>query len=124
MPTPDEIRNVMQSYIKALSAGDVESILDLYADECTVEDPVGGTILRGRESLQSFYSATAPALYVEITGPICVASNQCAAPLVAELTTPDAKMYADVIDVMSFNDAGKITSMRAYWSPAELRPTR
>ena len=36
----------------------------------------------------------------------------------------DQKSYIDVIDEFSFDDAGKITSMRAFWSPAELRPTR
>jgi steroid delta-isomerase len=30
----------------------------------------------------------------------------------------------DVIDVMTFDDEGKITSMRAYWNPADMRPTR
>ncbi len=29
-----------------------------------------------------------------------------------------------MIDVMSFDDAGKITGMRAFWNPAKMRPTR
>ena len=28
----------------------------------------------------------------------------------------------DIIDVMTFDDAGKITTMRAFWDPAEMRP--
>jgi hypothetical protein len=28
----------------------------------------------------------------------------------------------DIIDVMTFNDAGLITTMRAYWDAAEMRP--
>jgi hypothetical protein len=44
--------------------------------------------------------------------------------MLAELTMNDQKSYIDVIDVMGFDEAGKITSMRAYWNPAELRPTR
>jgi steroid delta-isomerase len=124
MPTPDEIRNIMQAYVKALSASDVDTIMDLYADECTAEDPVGGKLQSGREALREFYTGTAPALHVEITGPICVAGQECAVPLLAELTMPDTKLYVDVIDVMKFDDAGKITSMRAYWSPTEMRPTR
>ncbi len=70
------------------------------------------------------YAATTPSLQVEITGPICVAGKQCAMPMLAELTMNDQKSYIDVIDEFSFDAAGKITSMRAFWNPAELRPTR
>jgi len=29
-----------------------------------------------------------------------------------------------VIDVMTLDDEGKITSMRVFWNPQEMRPTR
>jgi steroid delta-isomerase len=45
-------------------------------------------------------------------------------PMLAELTMNDQKSYIDVIDVMSFDDDGKITSMKAYWSPMDMRATR
>jgi steroid delta-isomerase len=45
-------------------------------------------------------------------------------PMLAELTINDQKSYIDVIDVMTFDDEGKITSMRAFWNPAEMRTTR
>ena len=31
-------------------------------------------------------------------------------------------LVVDIIDVMTFDDAGKITTMRAFWDPAEMRP--
>ena len=34
----------------------------------------------------------------------------------------DTKMVVDIIDVMSFDDDGRITSLRAYWDMAEMRP--
>jgi steroid delta-isomerase len=61
---------------------------------------------------------------VEITGPIRVSGLECAVPMLAELTMNDSKSYIDVIDVMTFDEGGKITSMRAFWSPAEMRKTR
>ena len=33
-----------------------------------------------------------------------------------------ATYAVDIIDVMTFDDAGKITTMRAFWDPAEMRP--
>jgi steroid delta-isomerase len=124
MPSPEEIRRVIETYVERMCESDVDGILDLYAEDATAEDPVGGTIQRGREALGSFYAGTAPHLQVEITGPIRVSGRECAVPLLAELTMNDNKLYVDVIDVMTFGDDGKITSMRAFWNPAEMRPTR
>ena len=124
MPSPEEIRDVMQRYAKLMCDSDVDGIIDLYADGCNVEDPVGGAPIAGKEAIRGFYAATSPNLQVEITGPICVAGNHCAMPMVAELTMNDQNSYIDVIDEFSFDEAGKITSMRAFWNPAELRPTR
>ena len=124
MPTPDEMRAVIEAYVRMMCDSDVDGILDLYAEDATAEDPVGGTIQRGKEALRNFYAGTAPSLQVEITGPIRVSGSEAAVPMLAELTMNDNKLYLDVIDVMAFDEAGKITSMRAFWNPAEMRPTR
>jgi steroid delta-isomerase len=124
MPTPEEIRGVIDSYVKMMCSSDIEGIVALYADDATAEDPVGGEIQRGIEAIRNFYTLTAPALQVELNGPVCVSGSECAFLLLAELTLGDAKQYLDATDVLTFNDEGKISSMRAYWNPAELRPTR
>ena len=124
MPSPEAIRSAIETYIERMCESDVDGILDLYAEDATAEDPVGGTIQRGREALGKFYAGTVPHLQVEITGPIRVAGRECAVPLLAELTMNDNKLYVDVIDAFTFDDDGRITSMRAFWNPAEMRPTR
>ena len=124
MPSPDEIRAVMNRYVELMCASDADGIVDLFADGATAEDPVGGALIEGKEALRGFYAATSPSLQVELSGPICVAGNECAMPMLAELTMNDQKSYIDVVDVMTFDDACKVTSMRAFWNPAEMRPTR
>jgi len=124
MPSPDAMRAVMERYAELMCGSDADGIAELYATDATVEDPVGGKVIQGREVIRSFYAAAVPNLRVEITGPICVAARECATPLLAELTVNDQKSYIDVIDVMTFDDDGKITSMRAFWNPADIRPTR
>jgi steroid delta-isomerase len=103
---------------------DIEGIMALYADDATAEDPVGGDVQEGSEAIKNFYSMTAPLLQVELTGPICVAGNECAFPLLAQLTMGEDISYLDATDVLTFNDDGKISRMRAYWNPEELRPQR
>ncbi len=122
MPAPDEIRTAMQSYIKFLTESDLDGIMGLYAEDATVEDPVGGPVQRGTDAIRSFYGAAIPNLKVELTGPIRVAGNECAMPMLAEIDLGDRAMLMDVIDVMKFDDEGKLVSMRAFWNPADMRP--
>jgi steroid delta-isomerase len=124
MPTPKDIRSTVHSYIDMMCRSDIDGIMALYADDATAEDPVGGNLVQGVEALRAFYAMVAPALLVELRGPICVAGNQCAFPLLAQLTMGDTTQYLDATDIFCFNDDGKITSMRAYWNPAELRAER
>jgi steroid delta-isomerase len=124
MPSPEEIRTNVERYIAMMCASDVDGISELYAINATAEDPVGGDVQRGKEAITAFYGMTAPLLQIELTGPICVAGNQCAFPLLAALTMDGNTSYLDATDVLSFGEDGKITSMKAYWNPAELRPER
>lgn len=124
MPTPEHIRSTVRAYIEMMCRSDIDGIMALYADDASAEDPVGGTPVQGIDALRSFYSMVAPALQVELTGPICVAGNECAFPLLAQLTMDDNTQYLDATDVLCFNEDGKITSMRAFWNPAELRAGR
>ena len=124
MPSPEEIRSTVVNYIEMMCASDVNGISELYTDNATAEDPVGGDVQRGKEAITAFYGMTAPLLQIELTGPISVAGNQCAFPLLAALTMDGNTSYLDATDVLSFGEDGKITSMKAYWNPAELRPER
>lgn len=124
MPSPEEIRAAMQRYLTFLCESDVEGIMELYAEGATVEDPVGRAPVVGADAVRAFYAAAVPALRVELTGPIRVAGCECAMPMLAELDLGDRKGYMDVIDVMRFDDDGKVVSMRAFWNPAEMRSAR
>ena len=124
MPSPSEIRATIESYVEMMCQSDIEGIMALYADDATAEDPVGGDVQQGSEAIRNFYSMTAPLLQVELTGPICVAGNECAFPLLAQLTMGEDISYLDATDVLTFDDDGKISRMRAYWNPEELRPQR
>jgi steroid Delta-isomerase len=124
MLSPEEIKALISSYVDMMCKSDVEGIMALYADDATAEDPVGNEPIQGIDALREFYSMTAPLLQVELTGPICVAGSACAFPLLAELTMGDDKSYLDATDVFTFNEDGKITSMKAYWNMEEMRPER
>ncbi|MDP6978050.1 MAG: nuclear transport factor 2 family protein [Myxococcota bacterium] len=121
MPTSSEIRETIHTYIKMMCDSDIDGIVSLFAEDATAEDPVGGAVQEGIEAIGKFYGMTAPALQVELKGPICVAGNNAAFLLLAQLTMGGNVQYLDATDVMIFNDEGQITSMRAFWDPSEMR---
>ncbi len=121
------IRETMSRYLQLVAAGDVDAIVDMMSDDVSVEDPVGGgatTRAVGRENVRAFfrkgfaYSRPRPTT----TGPIVTtADGQAAMPFRLRLTLGEREVEIDVIDVVSFDDAGKIRSLRAFWNAAEMR---
>jgi steroid Delta-isomerase len=126
MASPEQMRVAFERYAALLTARDADGIADLYAADATVEDPAGGPPLVGRAAILAFYRAAIeraqPA--VVLTGPVRVLADgrAGAAPLQSRSTRDGRAVTIDIIDVFTFDDAGAITSMRAYWGPANVTP--
>ena len=122
MSSPDHIRSVYSRYVDLVSVGDSAAVAALYAKDATLEDPIGAPIQRGREAIQKFYAASAGAVKLALSGPVRVSGREAAAPMIATLQGADSRRaYIDIIDVMTFDEDGLITSMRAFWSPDAIR---
>lgn len=111
----EHIRGVFERYVELVTAGDFEAIARLYADDATVEDPIGSEPHRGRAAIREFYRASAGRVRLGLDGRVRVAGREAAAAMIARPAGADG-MVVDTIDVMTFDDSGLITSMRAYWS--------
>jgi steroid delta-isomerase len=119
------IRSVVDAYTGAFGAGDKDAYVALFAPDAWVEDPVGSPRHEGHDAIAEFFtqmSTMADSIELQVTGPVRVAAGECAFPMQARPTMGGTTMCIDIIDVMTFDDAGKITSMRAFWDPAEMRP--
>jgi steroid delta-isomerase len=115
----DHIRATIGRYIEFMNDSDVDSIAELYAEDATLEDPIGTTPLRGREAIRGFYAAAVGQVELELTGSPRVAAGEAAFPMHARL---GGAQTMEVIDVMVFDDDGRIASMRAFWSTDEAQP--
>lgn len=125
MADPATIRATVERYIAAFSANDREGWLDCFAPDGTLEDPVGTEVRTGRRSIGEFFDgaqASADSITMELTGPIRVAGGEAAFPFRISPTIGGALMSMPVIDVMTFDDDGRITSMRAYWDLEDMAP--
>src|SRR6185436_19646257 len=119
MITAEHIRHVFQRYCDLVTLGDFDAIAQLYSKDATVEDPVGSTPHRGRAAIREFYRASAGAVRLALEGRVRSVGNEGAAAMIAR-PAEDPHMRVETLDVMTFNDDGLITSMRAYWSPETI----
>jgi steroid Delta-isomerase len=117
----EEKKRAVERYIASVSAGDIDAIVSLYAEDATLEDPVGSAPVAGHEAIRAFYErATKMGIRLEATGPVRVAGNEAAFPFRVS-TEGGPKMTIDVIDVFRFDEAGKVVAMRAYWGKENMR---
>ena len=119
MPSQADMKAALQAYIDAYNAGDLDKIVGLYATDCQVEDPVGNPPMKGPAAVREFYQgAFSTGAKLRLTaGPNGSHGNSAA--MAFEAVLPNGA-YVRVIDVMTFNDAGKFASMKAYWGPEDF----
>jgi steroid delta-isomerase len=122
MPDASHIRQVYERYPELVTKTDIDAIVSLYADDATLEDPIGSPLRRGKDAIRDFYEQNIAAATMKRSGPVRVAGSEAATPLVILIGAPGQEQALDIISVMTFDEAGLITSMRAYWSMDAMRP--
>jgi steroid Delta-isomerase len=123
MPSADRTQAITQTvnrYIELVAKGSADELAELYADDATVEDPVGGEVHIGRGAIRGFYSAVNDAQRECELVSLRVAGNEAAFQFRLTVTAGEHRMVIEPIDVMVFDDRGKIAAMKAYWSAADV----
>jgi steroid delta-isomerase len=114
------IREVIEAYVDRVANGTTDEVLALYADDATVEDPVGTEVRSTRESIREFYSALEG---LEQEGTLLtarIAGGEAAFQFELATKAGEQTYTLSPIDVMTFDDDGLITSMRAFWGNADM----
>ncbi len=123
MPNADRAQAItatVNRYIELVAKGSADDIVELYADDATVEDPVGGEVHIGRQAIRGFYAAVSDAQRECELVTLRVAGNEAAFQLRLTVTAGEHRMVIEPIDVMVFDAHGKVTAMKAYWSAADV----
>ena len=119
MATQEQIRDTVQRYLAAFSAGDREGWLDLFTPDATLEDPVGSDVCKGRDEIGVFWDQThamTEAITLHLVQGPGGNERESAFAMEAHTQVGDAPFVIPTIDVMTFDDDGRITSQRAFWS--------
>ena len=116
------MRAALQAYVDRINAGDRDGVLALFASDAVIEDPVGSPPKTGEDIVAWFSDTIAFDTHIRPVAPIR-GSHANAAALVFEVTfqPPEGpRLLIRSLDVCTFDAAGKITSLNAYWGPEDM----
>lgn len=112
------MKMAMQAYFDNFNAGDVEAVVALFAADATVEDPVGSPVHTGAEAIRAAFAGVLKQRpQLTLSAPMR-GSHGNAAAMALEAKLGDLTIRA--IDVLTFDAAGKISSLRAYFGPEDV----
>jgi steroid delta-isomerase len=123
VPSVAEMRATVDKYLALVGSGTAAEITALYAEGATLEDPVGAEPLVGRDAVLAFYKVIEPIqrstelLFFKAGGDTAVFQFRIVT------TFGDTNIEITPADIMIFNEAGLITSMRAVWAQDEMITT-
>lgn len=121
MPTPEQIQAAVETYVRALNAADLDTIVSLYAEDALVEDPVGSSPKRGLDEIRAFYAGSLRMkLHVELEGNVRAVANEAAFAFSVSFEVQGRKTTIRPIDVFRFDEAGRIVQMRAFFGAANV----
>jgi len=123
MSLDDKIRATIDGYFEGFAKQDIDLLMGLFSDDPSVEDPVGTPPHKGRDAVKAFYSGSLT-MDVELTpdGPYRIIGHEAMFPFWGLVTFEGTRMKFEVIDHMTFDDNGKIKTMRAYFGPSNMSP--
>jgi steroid delta-isomerase len=126
MATTEQIRAIVDRYIELFSAGDAEGWSQLFAADAFHEDPVGTPPNEGRDAVKAFYVNTQTmfgSARLEAAEEAIVLGNEAIVTLRAIAGAGASRVVIPrIVDLMTFNDAGEIASLRAFWDMASITP--
>ncbi|MFM9035964.1 MAG: nuclear transport factor 2 family protein [Mycobacterium sp.] len=120
MLSAEHIAATVHRYLDLVAGGTAEEIAGLFADDATVEDPVGGEVHIGRRAIRGFFSNIESLPRETQLHALRVAGHEAAFMFAITVGAGEGRMRIEPIDVMVFNGDGKVAAMKAYWSPADV----
>jgi steroid delta-isomerase len=115
---PDEAtrKRIVLEYAARMNAGDVDRVLELFADDIVFEDPVGITPIVGREAVRHHIAWSIAFKVHETPGrPVCAMDDrQVSLPMVVTVQIP-TRLAFRIVSVIEVGDDDLVHRARAFW---------
>src|SRR5215510_11649847 len=117
-PTEQQMETAARTYFQRVTKGDVNGILELFADDAQVISPMTGEEgIRGKTALRAFYTNLVSSLVDYHAGPtdIVIEGNKLVAPLHLEGKTKDGvPIVMNNLNLWTFDEDGRFKVLRIY----------
>ena len=121
MRNPSDVSEIVDRYLQLVGKGSADDILELFADDAIVEDPVGSEPRVGRRAIHEFFSTLHSLDRETELLSLRVCGREAAFHFAITFDAGEGRMRLEPIDTMVFDEDGKITSVRSYFSPSDFK---
>ncbi|OBA84001.1 steroid delta-isomerase [Mycobacterium sp. 1164966.3] len=121
MPSQEAIAQTVKRYLELVAKGTADDVVALYAPDATLEDPIGSDLRRGHDAIHEFYANVQDLKKETELVELRVCGHEAAFLWHLTLHAGDSRSRMSPISLMTFDEDAKITSMRAFWSPSDIR---
>lgn len=124
MPTPEQIRAAVDSYVDCINRDDKDGWLKVFAEDIRQEDPVGAPVNVGRDAIAQFWdNFHVMAERVEfVPKDVVVCGAEAAMPFTVTVFTSGGALQMEGVDVFRVDDDGLLCEVRAFLDPSRARP--
>ncbi|GJD41918.1 nuclear transport factor 2 family protein [Methylobacterium bullatum] len=125
--SPEHIQWALKEYGDLMSKGDAQGVVDLFASDGVLIDPVGSEERRGKDLFDFFqgsFEAMGGFIEMRLDGEVRITGDYGAAAYIARMTIDGQDLMVETLDVMKFDENGKFTSVHAYWGPSNVKTGR
>jgi hypothetical protein len=124
MASADQIRSTVDAYVDAYDRNDKAAFLGLWAADGVLEDPVGTPAHVGVDALGAFWDGARELADRIVLKPqtTILAGGEAAVVIEINAHMGDGGLVMQAVDVMQFDDDGRLTNVRAYWDMATATP--
>lgn len=117
----DRMGAAVEAYIGSYNRGDLDGVCAVFAEDAVVEDPVGTPPRAGQTAIREFFAVgIAAGAQLTLDGPVRCTADYAAFAFHVDLDWDGKATRIDVIDVFAFDAQGKVSSMKAYFGPANM----
>jgi steroid delta-isomerase len=123
-PTEAQMEAAAQQYAVRLTAGDAAGVAALFSPDAVIEDPIGSAPKVGHDTILAFYTGAIERAHpvLTVTGPVRTVPGAATAAMPFRSRSFFDNRHVE-IDVFEFTADGHISSMKAYFGPANITAT-
>ena len=123
MPDAAQMETSVQRYVDSYNRADLAGVVGLFADDATLEDPVGTPQKNGLDEITEFFKAGIDmGAKLTLDGPVRCVADHAAFAFHVTLDWEGQTTRIEVIDTFRFDGEGKVAEMRAFFGPENMGP--